>query len=79
MKIWYRFGRARTCFVSNICEKQKGSKIFCAKRQCGIAEVAECIDIKPDEIERLADFAQENAIDLTFVGGETSLALGNCR
>ena len=52
-------------------------KIFCADGNAGIAEIAECVKIKPDEIEKLADFAVENEIDLTFVGGETSLALGN--
>ena len=51
-------------------------KIFCANGNAGIGEIAELVDIKPDEIERLADFAEQQAIDLTFVGGETSLALG---
>ena len=51
-------------------------KIFCANGNAGIAEIAECVDIKPEEIEKLAVFAVENEIDLTFVGGETSLALG---
>ncbi|MEP6901527.1 MAG: phosphoribosylamine--glycine ligase [Actinomycetota bacterium] len=51
-------------------------KIFCADGNAGIAEMAECVAIKPTEIEKLADFAQANKIDLTFVGGETSLALG---
>lgn len=52
------------------------AEIFCADGNAGIAEIAECIDIKPEEINKLADFAAENAIDLTFVGGETALALG---
>lgn len=51
-------------------------KLFCAEGNAGLAEIAECVPIKPFEIEKLADFAVENAIDLTFVGGETSLALG---
>ncbi len=55
---------------------KRATKIFCASGNAGIAEIAECINIKPDEIERIAEFAVENAIDLTFVGGETSLALG---
>jgi phosphoribosylamine--glycine ligase len=50
-------------------------KIYCANGNAGIAQIAECVAIKPEEIERLADFA-ENAIDLTFVGGETPLELG---
>ena len=52
------------------------SKIFCAEGNAGISQVAECVDIKPDDIESLATFAVENGIDLTFVGGETALALG---
>ena len=51
-------------------------KIYCANGNAGIAEIAECLAIKPTEIEKLADFTIKNAIDLTFVGGETSLALG---
>lgn len=52
------------------------SKIFCANGNAGIAEIAECVPIKPEEIERLADFADTNSTDLTFVGGESPLALG---
>ena len=52
------------------------SKIFCANGNAGIAKIAKCVSIKPEEIEKLAEFAVENAVDLTFVGGETALALG---
>jgi phosphoribosylamine--glycine ligase len=55
---------------------EKTSKIYCADGNAGISEIAECVPIKPDDIHALADFAEENSIDLTFVGGETSLALG---
>ena len=51
-------------------------KIFCADGNAGIAQVAECVPIKPNEVQLLAEFAAANSIDLTFVGGETSLALG---
>lgn len=57
-------------------KSEKVEKIFCANGNAGIGEIAELVDIKPDEIERLTDFAEENKIDLTFVGGETPLALG---
>lgn len=63
-----------------LCRAFKNSssetKIFCANGNAGIAEIAECVNIKPEEIVQLADFAAENRIDLTFVGGETALALG---
>lgn len=51
-------------------------ELFCADGNAGIAEIAECVPIKTTDIGSLADFAVTNSIDLTFVGGETSLALG---
>ncbi len=62
------------CFAFNKSKKVK--QIFCANGNAGISEIAELVNIKPDEIDSLADFAESNQIDLTFVGGETSLALG---
>ncbi len=55
---------------------ERVSKIFCAPGNAGIADIAECVPIKQDEIEQLAEFVAANGIDLTFVGGETALALG---
>ena len=52
------------------------SKLFCANGNAGIASIAECVSIRPDDVQALADFAATERIDLTFVGGETSLALG---
>lgn len=51
-------------------------QIYCANGNAGIAQIAACVPIKPEETTKLADFAQENDIDLTFVGGETALAFG---
>ena len=63
-----------------ICRSFRKSKtvgrLFCANGNAGIAEIAERVDIRPDEISSLLAFALENSIDLTFVGGETPLALG---
>ena len=55
---------------------ERSAKIYCANGNAGIARVAELVEIKPDNIEALADFAEANGIDLTFVGGETPLADG---
>ncbi|MBA2735191.1 MAG: phosphoribosylamine--glycine ligase [Pyrinomonadaceae bacterium] len=57
-------------------KSEKTTKIYCADGNAGVAKIAECVSIKPDNIKELADFAGQNSIDLTFVGGETSLALG---
>ncbi|MEO6656496.1 MAG: phosphoribosylamine--glycine ligase [Pyrinomonadaceae bacterium] len=52
------------------------TRLFCANGNAGIAEIAHCVPINPNDITGLAAFAGANAIDMTFVGGETSLALG---
>ncbi|MBK6748531.1 MAG: phosphoribosylamine--glycine ligase [Pyrinomonadaceae bacterium] len=57
-------------------KSQRLTELFCANGNAGITEIAQCVPIKHDEIERLADFASRKSIDLTFVGGETPLALG---
>lgn len=62
------------CFAFE--KSEKVSRIFCANGNAGIGQIAESVEIKPTEIDDLANFAEQNSIDLTFVGGETSLALG---
>ena len=57
-------------------QSERAGEIFCADGNAGIGQLAECVNIKPIETNRLADYAEKNKIDLTFVGGETSLALG---
>lgn len=52
------------------------SKIFCAPGNAGIAQIAECVAIKPEDIRGLIEFATREKVDMSFVGGETSLALG---
>lgn len=59
-----------------INRSQRQTEVFCANGNAGIAEIAECVDISPTDVKKLADFAEANQIDLSFVGGETSLALG---
>ncbi len=51
-------------------------KLFAAPGNAGISDLAECVDIKGDDISRLADFAQNKSIDLTVVGPELPLTLG---
>ncbi len=50
--------------------------ILCANGNAGIAAKAECIDVRPTDIPGLAELASTRNVDFTFVGGETSLALG---
>lgn len=51
-------------------------KIYAAPGNPGIGELAECIDIGVEDIDKLADFALEKGIDLTVVGPEVPLMKG---
>lgn len=54
----------------------KAGNLFCAPGNAGIASISNCVNIAADDVRSLADFAAANDIGITFVGGETSLALG---
>ena len=51
-------------------------KVFCAPGNGGISQIAECVDIKADDIAGLTAFASRNKIDLTVVGPEAPLSGG---
>lgn len=51
-------------------------KIFCAPGNAGIAENAECVPIKDNDIASLKAFALDHHIDLTVVGPEVPLSAG---
>jgi phosphoribosylamine--glycine ligase len=52
------------------------SQVYCAPGNPGIGEIAELVDLKPEDIEGLSRFAQQEHIDLTVVGPEIPLSLG---
>ena len=60
----------------SVAKSPKVDKIYCAPGNAGIAEYAELVDIGAMELEKLADFAQENAIDLTIIGMDDPLVAG---
>ena len=59
-----------------VSQSAKADKIYCAPGNAGIAEYAECVNIGAMEFEKLADFAQENQIDLTIIGMDDPLVGG---
>ena len=59
-----------------IAQSKLVDKIFCAPGNGGISKLAECIDIKAEDIPRLLDFAKKEKIDLAVVGPEASLSEG---
>jgi phosphoribosylamine--glycine ligase len=69
-------GGREHAICSTFSKSKRVSKIYCAQGNAGIAEIAECVPIAPDDVRALLVFASACDIDLTFVGGEASLALG---
>ena len=62
--------------VWKISQSKRVKKIYALPGNAGMKDLAEIIDIKGSNIVGLADFAQENKIDLTVVGPEIPLSLG---
>ena len=60
----------------SVAKSPKVEKIYCAPGNAGIAEVAECVNIKAMEFDKLAAFAKDNQIDLTVVGMDDPLVGG---
>ena len=50
--------------------------VYCAPGNAGIAEIATCVPINPNNIKELAKFAKKEKIDLTIVGPEAPLVDG---
>lgn len=69
-------GGREHALIWKIAQSKKVSKIYCAPGNGGIEELAECVNIKADDIELLLNFAINNNIDLTVVGPEVPLVKG---
>ncbi len=68
-------GREHT-LAWKIAQSPLVTEVFCAPGNGGIAAHAECVPIQVEEIEALADFAEEKGIDLTVIGPERPLVMG---
>jgi len=69
-------GGREHALVWKLSQSPRVNKIFCAPGSAAIGELAELVEIAPDQVQRLADFAAREKIDLTVVGPELPLTLG---
>lgn len=69
-------GGREHALVWKFSKSNRVDQIFVAPGNAGTLELAENIDIKATEIDKLVQFAKENKIDLTFVGPEAPLVEG---
>ncbi len=59
-----------------VAQSPKVNRLYAAPGNIGMARIAKCIGISPSDPEKLANFAEEKDVDLTFVGPELPLSLG---
>ena len=69
-------GGREHAIVHKLSQSPKVDKIYCAPGNAGIGLLAECVDIKVGDIEKIKEFAIKNDIDLTVVGPEMPLVQG---
>lgn len=77
MKILVVGGGGREhAIVWALSKSPRAEKIYCAPGNGGIAQLAECVNIKATDIPKMVKFAKENEIDFVVVAPDDPLALG---
>ncbi len=69
-------GGREHALVWKLAQSKRVRKVFCAPGNAGIGKIAECVNIKADNVTELLNFARFEGIDLTVVGPEAPLTLG---
>ena len=69
-------GGREHAIIDKLSESKKISKIYCAPGNGGIAALAECVNIKATEIDKVIAFSKENKIDFVVVAPDDPLVLG---
>ena len=59
-----------------LAQSPKITKLYCAPGNGGIADVAECVDIKATDVDAMVTWAWENKVDFVVVAPDDPLALG---
>ncbi len=69
-------GGREHALVWKIAQSPSVDTVYAAPGSDAIAKVAKCVPIKVNEVEKLAQFAETEGIELTMVGPEDPLTLG---
>mgnify|MGYP003307694558 CR=1 FL=1 len=69
-------GGREHALVWKLSQSPKVEKMYCAPGNAGIAQMAECVNIKAEDLDGLLAFAVKQKIDLTVVGPEVPLTMG---
>lgn len=69
-------GGKEHAIVWKLSQSRHVNKIYCCPGNAGIAEIAECIDVSPHDVDALIDLVKYEWIDLTIVSTEEPLSRG---
>lgn len=69
-------GGREHALVWKASQSPRVSKIYAAPGNAGMAQIAECVPVKAEDIAGLLAFARSKAVDLTIVGPEGPLSMG---
>ena len=59
-----------------IAKSPRCAKLYCAPGNPGIAAVAECVEVAPEDLDGVVAFARDHAVDFVVVGPEAPLVAG---
>ena len=77
MKVLVLGGSGREhVIVWKLSQSRHVDKIYCCPGNAGIAGIAECIDVSPNDLDALIDFVKYEWIDLTIASAEEPLLKG---
>ena len=77
MKVLIVGGGGREHAIAWKCSKSKKvTQLYAAPGNCGIAQLATCVDISVMDAEKFVAFAKEKEIDLTIIGPDDPLVAG---
>ncbi|OGW38437.1 MAG: phosphoribosylamine--glycine ligase [Nitrospirae bacterium RBG_13_39_12] len=69
-------GEKEHAIVWKLSQSRNINRIFCSPGNTEIAEIAECVDVSPNNFRALIDFVKYEWIDLTVVGPEELFSKG---
>ena len=69
-------GGREHALVWKLSQSPRVKEIYCAPGNGGISRIARCLPIGATDLEELARFGKDEAIDLTVVGPELPLTMG---
>jgi phosphoribosylamine--glycine ligase len=69
-------GGREHALVWKVSQSPRVKKIYAAPGNAGMAQLAECVPIKAEDIAGLVAFASSKAVDLTIIGPEGPLSMG---